>query len=237
VRAQTRHKLKKDAFAEAVYQQVSWAQENRKTLIAIGVVVAVVLAALISLWYVNSQRNLTASEKLGAAQRILETPLTPPGTPPQPGEQSFSTAADRAKAALPQFLNIADHYSWTTSGHIARYYAGVAYRDMGDTANAEKMLKKAAGDGDKDLASFAGYALAELYQGQGRDKDAVSTYQELINHPSDAISKSTAELYLAQYYEEKQQPGQAKQLYQQIAKDDPKSQAAQFAQSRLASLK
>ena len=237
MRAQTRHQLKKDPFAAAVYQQVSWAQENRKTLIAVGIAAAVVLAALIGLWYVNSQRNLTASQKLGEAQRVLETPLTPPGTPPQPGEQSFSTAADRAKAALPEFLNLADHYGWTTSGHIARYYAGVTYRDMGDTGNAEKMLKKSASDGDKDLASFSRYALAQLYAGQGRDKDAVSAYQELINNPSDAISKSTAQLYLAQYYEDKQQPAQAKPLYQQIAKDDPKSQAAQFAQSRLATLK
>ena len=237
MRAQTRHQLKKDPFAAAVYQQVSWAQENRKTLFAVGIAAAVVLAALISLWYVNSQRNLTASQKLGEAQRILETPLTAPGVPSQPGEQSFSTSADRAKAALPEFLNLADHYSWTTSGHLARYYAGVAYRDMGDTANAEKMLKKASADGDKDLASFSSYALAQLYEGQGRDKDTVSAYQELIKSPSDAISKSTAQLYLAQYYENKQQPAQAKPLYQQIAKEDPKSQAAQFAQQRLATLK
>jgi tetratricopeptide (TPR) repeat protein len=195
------------------------------------------LAVVITFWYVNSQRNLTASTKLGEAQRILETPLTPAGTPPVAGQQSFSTAADRAKAALPQFIAIADHYGWTTSGHIARYYEGIAYRDMGDAANAEKVLKKSAGDHDKDLASFSNYALAQLYEAQGRDKEAVDAYQELVKHPSDAISQSTARLYLAQYYENKQQAAQARNIYQQIAKDDPKSQAGQFAQARLSVLK
>lgn len=237
MRAQTRHQLKQDRFAEAVYHQVSWAQEHRKKVIIAGVAAALVLAALIGLWWGNSQRNLTASAKLGEAQRILETPLTQPGTPPLPGEQSFSTAADRAKAALPKFLGIADHYGWTTSGSIARYYAGICYRDMGDNSNAEKELKKTAGSRDKDLASFSRYALAQLYEAQGRDKDAIAAYQELINKPSDAVSKTTAQLYLGQFYEGKQQATQAKTLYQQIAKDDPKSEAAQFAQSRLSVLK
>lgn len=237
MRAQTRHQLKQDRFAQAVYQQVSWAQEHRKKLIIAGAAGAIVLAAVISLWWANSQRNLTASLKLGEAQRILETPLVAPGTPPQPGEQSFSTASDRAKAALQKFRDVADHYKWTTSGNIARYYAGVCYRDMGNNAEAEKMLKDSAGSRDKDLASFSRYALAQLYEAQGRDKDAINAYQELINKPSDAVSKTTAQLYLAQYYEDKQQAAQAKNLYQQIAKDDPKSEAAQFAQGRLSVLK
>ncbi len=237
MRAQTRHQLKQDRFAEAVYQQVSWAQEHRKNVIIAAVAAAVVLAAAIGLWWGNSLRNLTAGTQLGEAQRILESPLTQPGTPPVPGEQSFSTAADRAKAALPKFLDIAGHYGLTASGHIARYYAGICYRDMGDTANAEKELKKTAGDHDKDLASFSHYALAQLYEAQGREQDAIAQYQELINKPSDAVSKTTGELYLAQLYESKQQNAQAKTLYQQIAKDDPKSEAAQFAQGRLSVLK
>jgi tetratricopeptide (TPR) repeat protein len=237
VRAQTRHQLKQDRFAEAVYHQVSLAQEHRKGFIIAAIAGAVCLAAVIGLLWGNSQRNLTASARLGEAQRILETPLTQPGTPPLPGEQSFSTAADRAKAALPKFLNVADQYNWTTSGSIARYYAGICYRDMGNTADAEKELKKTAGSRDKDLSSFSRYALAQLYEAQGRDKDAIASYQDLINKPSDAVSKSTAQLYLAQYYESKQQAAQAKSLYQQIAKDEPKSEAAQFAQSRLSVLK
>lgn len=216
--------------------QVDWAQENRTKVIIAGVAVGAVLAIVAAFFWVNSQRNLTASVKLGEAQRTLEAPLSTSGEPPAAGEESYPTAADRAKAALPKFLDVADHNSWTTSGHIARYYAGICYRDMGDRANAEKMLKKSAGDSDKDLSSFSRYALAQLYEAQGRDKDTIDTYRGMIDHPSDAIGKTTAELYLAQYYEQHNQAQQAKPLYQDIVKNEPKSEAGQFATARLGAL-
>ena len=217
--------------------QMSWAQEHRRELTIAGIVAAVIVALGITFWWVNGQRNLTASAKLGEAQRLFESPLSTAGTPPAPGEQSFATSSDRARAALPRFMEIADHYGFTESGHIARYYAGIAYRDMGDNADAEKLLKKTAGDRDADLSSFSWYALAQIYEAGGRGQDAIHAYQQLITHPSDVLSKPTAELYLAQYYEQKEQPADAKKLYQQIAKEDPKSEAAQFAQSRLSVLK
>jgi predicted negative regulator of RcsB-dependent stress response len=237
VRAQARHQLKQDRFAEAVMHQVDWATEHRKKLIVSGVVAAVVLALALGAWYVNGQRDLTASAKLGEAVRVYESQIVAPGTPATPGQQTFTSAADRAKAAQALFADIADHYGSTSSGRIARYFLALTYKDMGNTSAAETTLKKVADSRDKDLANLAKYALGELYVAQKRNNDAIALYKDLAAHPTPSVSKNTAQLELAGLYETMQQPQQAKAIYEQIRKDDPKSSAAQYAQARLSNLK
>jgi tetratricopeptide (TPR) repeat protein len=237
VRAQTRHQLKQDRFAEAVMHQVDWASEHRKTLIIGGLVAAAVLALALGGWYVNGQRNLTASAKLGEAVRVYQAPIVPAGTPATPGQQTFTSAADRAKAAQALFADIADHYGSTDSGKIARYFLGLTYKDQGNIPAAEGALKNVADSRDKDLAAMAKYALGEMYVAQKRNNDAINIYKDLAEHPTPSVSKNTAQLELADLYENMQQPQQAKTIYEQIRKDDPKSSAAQYAQARLSSLK
>jgi len=239
VRAETRRQLKQDRFAATVAQEVAWAGEHRKQLMFGGITVALLLAAGITLWYWNGQRNLTASVRLAEAQRTYEAPIVPAGTPapPTPAEvPTFTSTTDRARAALKIFAEIADQYSSTASGKIARYYTGLCYRDAGDFASAETALKKSADDGDKERASLAKYALAEIYVAQKRDGDAANVYNDLAAHPTGVVSRPTALLQLAQMYEDRKQAEQARSVYQQIAKDDPKSPAGQYAQARVTEL-
>ncbi|HXZ27461.1 MAG TPA: coatomer subunit epsilon, partial [Terriglobales bacterium] len=66
-------------------------------------------------------------------------------------------------------------------------------------------------------------------------KDAITLYKELIERPTSAVPNNVAQLELAAVYAP-QQPLEAKRLYEQIQKDDPKSPAAQMAGDRLAEL-
>ena len=105
---------------------------------------------------------------------------------------------------MEEFQVVADHYSYTRSGRLARYYVGLTAMESGDTSTAERELKNVADAGNKDLAPLGKFALAALYRSQKRDADAIQLYRQLIDQPSDSVPKTMAQLELASLYEEKQ---------------------------------
>jgi TolA-binding protein len=241
VRAQTRHQLKQDAFSRITYgtaeKTAHWSVEHRNTLIA-GIIAVVVIAGVVGGgWYYQSQQNEKASLDLTQATRTLEAQLRPAGTPAQPDVPSFTSAKERGDAARRQFQAIVDNYPHTHTAGLARYFLGVTSVSMGDNAAAEKTFKEVASSGSKEIASLANLALAGLYGDTNRTKDAVALYEELIRHPTTAVSKVTSQLQLAAFYQSINQPADAKKLYEQIKKDNPTTEAGQLATQKLAALK
>jgi thioredoxin-like negative regulator of GroEL len=114
--------------------------------------------------------------------------------------------------------------------------SGVALLQAGDKAGAEQELKEAANFSDKDVAALAKMALASIYRGTNRAAEAIAIYKDLSEHPTVTVSKSQAQLELAEMYETTD-PQQATLIYQQLQKDDPRSPAAQVAGQKLAKVK
>jgi predicted negative regulator of RcsB-dependent stress response len=236
VRTETRHQLKQDKFAETVGKQYSWAVDHRSILIYVGIILAVVAAAILGgMAYYNS-RDAKASIALIKAMDIYNAPLRPAGMPPQAEQLSFTSADERARAAHGEFQKVADEYPHTNSGAIARYFSGLTAKDMNDMPAAEKELKQAADAGGKDLSALAKLALAGVYAQTNQESQAVELYKYLENHPTNSVGKFTAELQLAQLYQAKQ-PQEAAKLYQQIQKDDPTGAAGQIAAKNLSGTK
>jgi TolA-binding protein len=241
VRAQTRHQLKQDAFSrvtiEAAEKTADWTVEHRSTLIIAGIVVAVVLAVGIGGWYYLSNQDEKASLELAQAVRTMDTPLRPAGTPAQPDYPTFTSGKERAEAAQKQLQAIVDRYPHTRNADMARYLLGVEAVNLSDNAAAEHDFKQAIANGNSELASVAKVALAGLYGQTNRTKDAVATYQELINKPTTSVSKVSAQMQLADLYQSSNQPLDAKRLYEQIKKENPGTEAGQMATQKLAELK
>ncbi len=241
MRAEARHSLKHDKFAETLAgtaaDTYSWATEHRKNLIIGAVAAIIVLGGAIGGWVWNQQQQDKANAALGHATHVYETQLRPAGTPPMPGIDTFSSAAERAQAARREFSDIAAKYPHTSAGHLAEYMVGITYKDEGNYNDAEKALKRVADTGNRDVSNLAKYALANIYEATNRNADAVRVFKELVDHPSNTVAKSSAQLELAELYENTQQPAEAAKLYDQIKKDDPKSPEAQFADQKLAALK
>jgi len=241
VRAETRHQLKQDAFSRvtigAAEKTAHWSVEHRNTLLVVTVVVAVIVAAVGGGWYYLSTQDEKASFELSQAVRTLDTPLRPAETPAQPDFPSYTSAKERSDAARKQFQAIVDKYPHTRTADMARYFLGVTSASAGDNAAAENSFKAVASTGNKELASVAKLALAALYGNTNRTKEAVTLYQELINHPTASVSKATAELQLAELYQTSNQPLDAKRLYEQIKKENPGPEAVQIATQKLAEIK
>jgi predicted negative regulator of RcsB-dependent stress response len=235
VQSYTRRQLKEDKFAETAQGAFHWAGEHRQTLIwGIGVLVVVVLAVVGFLAW-NSRQTERANIALDRAIQTSTAQLRPAGANPDPSIKSFANAAERGKAAEKEFKAVADQYRYTKPGKIAAYLAGTAAMQAGDNNDAEQQLKAVADSRDQSVAALAKLALAGLYRTTNRPADAAKIYKDLTDHPTDTVSKTQAQLQLADMYSATD-PKEAANIYQQIQKDSPNSSAAQIAASKLASI-
>jgi TolA-binding protein len=241
VRAQTRHSLKEDRFSKATInaaeRTVHWTVEHKGKLITAASIALVVAAGVISTWYYLQRQDLKASTDFGKAIRTLNAQIRPASAPAQPEVPSFTSARERATEAHKQFQAIVDKYPHTKASEFARYFAGMTAAETGDNAGAEGNLKEVSSSHHKDLAALAKFALASLYRNSGRDKDAIDLYKQLIDKPTLSVGKATAQLELADLYQEKQQPQEAKRIYEQVQKENPNSEIASLASSKIAGLK
>jgi TolA-binding protein len=241
VRAETRHQLKTDRFTQATIgvaeATAHWTVEHKYKLVIGVVIAAAVVGAVLGSWYYITQQDDKANLDLTKAVRTLETPIRLAGSPETPNAPSFASAQERAKAAKLQLQGVIDTYPHTHTADIARYLQGTNAIELGDKALAERELKDVASSHNSDLAALAKLALASFYANNNRTKEAVDLYKELINKPTNTVSKVTAQMQLAGLYESSQQSMEAKQVYEQIVKDNPKTEAESMAKERLASLK
>jgi len=227
----TRRQLKEDKFAETAQDAAEWAGEHRKLVTWTVSILIIVIVVTVGGWTWRSRQIEQANIDLSAALRTLSAPLRPAGTPAG-DTPSFTSIAERGQAAAKQLQATADKYSLVPPGKVARYLLGSAQLQAGNTAAAEQAFKTASDFSDKDIAALAKMSLASIHNDSNRQADAIKIYKELSDHPTATVSKSTAQLALAEIYE-KTDPQEATKIYQQVQKDDPHSQAAQVAAQKL----
>lgn len=233
----TRHELKQDKFAESAAEAVHEVVEHRSGIIRIAALVTVVAVLAGSIfWYVNS-REKQASDALGQALVIYDAPVLPPGTPAPGSMTTFNTDQERLIAAKSAFYAVSDKYGWTGSGQYARYLAGVTERELGNYKVAEDQLRALSNSRRRELAGLARYALASVYRDQQRYPEAISLLQTLVDKPTTSVPKANAQLALADLYISQHQPDKAKVIYDEIAKDNPRSVLGQIAKAHQDDLK
>jgi tetratricopeptide (TPR) repeat protein len=241
VRAQVRHQLKQDKFSRTTIQVAErtahWTVEHKNKLIAAGILVALVAAALAGGWYYLEQQDAKASVDFGKALRTMDEPIRPAGIPPEPDNPSFASAKERGTEAQKQFRAIIDKYPHTRAADFSHYFLGVTAAELGDNPAAERDLKTVAGYHNHDLSTLAKLALAGVYRDSNRTPDAIALYKQLIQNPSPTVSQAAAEIQLAETYDAAGMRSEAQKLYQQIQKQAPESEAAQLASSKLQQLK
>jgi len=241
VRAETRHQLKQDRFSKVTFEAAEsaahWSVEHQSKLIAAVIAVIVIGGIAFGGWYYLNSQDEKASAEFSTAVRTWETSLRPAGVPPQPGSDSFASAQERATAARKQFQAIVDKYPRTHTADMARYFVGLASAQLGDNAAAERSLQEAAHSSNADLAALGKFALASVYRAENKDAQAIDLYKQLMDRRTLVVSKATAQLELASFYESRQKPDEAKKIYDQVAKENPSTEAASLAQRRIAALK
>jgi len=241
VRAETRHQLKQDRFSrvtiDAAERTAHWSVEHKNKLMVAAIVVLVVAAAIAGSWYYLGQQDQKASLDMSVAVRTLNTPVRPPNMPAQADAASFASVSERATTAHKQFQGIVDKYPHTHSAEFAHYFLGLTDADLGDNASAEREFQRVISSANSDVAALAKMALASVYRNTGRNKEAIELYKQLAAKPTTTVGKSAAQMELAATYQADNQPLEAKRIYETIQKENPATEAAQLASSKLQQLK
>ena len=230
---QTRQALKHDQFVDTTQHGLEWASENRRPLLLWGSIVGALIVILAIGAFVFTHRSRQADVAFGEAIQSYQTPIASPGQQVPPGVKTFPSASERAKAANQLFLKVADNYGMTSSGKLARYFAGLTALEAGQNSQAESTLKQVAGGWNSDLASLAKLGLAQLYRQTNRDAQAIEVYNDLTAHPSTSVPAGTAQLQLADLYEAENKPELAKKVYAQLKDKDAKGPAGMIAAQKL----
>jgi Flp pilus assembly protein TadB len=223
--------MKEDKFAETAEGAMKWARGHQQGSLWAILAALVVIGLGTGFYFWNASQSEKANMEMSKAMRTFNARLRGPDSPAG-GDESYATMAERGKAAEKEFQAIADKYSMTKPGKMAKYLAAVSLLQAGDPT-AEQQLKSIADSGNSDTSGLAKMALASLYRSTKREGEAAKIYSDLTAHPTSSVSKAAAQLAMAEMYETSD-PKQAEKLYQDIQKENKDNSIGQLAQSKLA---
>jgi predicted negative regulator of RcsB-dependent stress response len=114
-------------------------------------------------------------------------------------------------------VKIVDQYGSTKAGNLARYYAGVSYLQLGNSANAIKYLKDFDTD-SKPVQARAYKLLGDAYADQGKNADALSSYKKAAHHFESDKTNASEYLFIAAYFAQRvtNEPKEAINLYTEL---------------------
>lgn len=209
-----RHELKEqirhDQFTDSVSDVVQYAVTHRSQVIRWSIIAAVAVAFIAIAFWISSSRSAARQTDLQAALSVLEAPV---GQPNSAGK-NFSSQDDKNKAAIKALQGVISKDGGTREGLIAQYYLGTLKAQTGDAKGAEADLKTVAESGN-ECSPLAKIALAQLYAGQNNVSAAQNYLREIVNKPTDLVSKAQAQLLLAQLIQPSN-PAEAKKILQSL---------------------
>jgi predicted negative regulator of RcsB-dependent stress response len=151
--------------------------------------------------------------------------------------------ADSIRLALngdgvnPGFVKLADRYSGTRAGELARFYAGASYLQLNDAKNAQKFLEDFSTDAPQ-VQARAYKLLGDAYAEQGKNGDALSNYKKAAHHFEQDEVNASEYLYWAAYFAQRVQNNQkeASDLFRELKNKYPRTQRGIEADKFLAQL-
>ena len=114
------------------------------------------------------------------------------GRLPPGGGPSFPTQAAKDAAVTKAFTKLASDYSGTEEAYIAEYYLAGKALDAGKVDDARKKYQDVADHANANYASLAKLALAQLDFAENRIAEAEALLKDLMDHPTDLVSKTQA---------------------------------------------
>ena len=190
----TRKELKRDKFAIEVQHGLEYVTDHRRIMLRWGAIgAAVVLLIVVFFWYSRHQSGVR-QQAIEGAMRIENATI---GQPQTEYAIAYPTGAERNKAALKAWSDLASKHSGTNEGVIAEYFLGSHAAEDGNLQAAQKHFQSVVDSGNKEYGSLAKLALAQVYGSQGKVGEGAKLIQSVIDHPTVLVSKEAATIALA----------------------------------------
>lgn len=172
-----------------------WAEKNQKNILYALVAVIVVVAAVWGWNYLKSSSNAKAENEIYSAQFLFE--------------------AGDYEQALAGFEAVIDEYGSTKAGNLAKAYAGLCQKNLGNNQEAISLLKSYSGS-DNVIAPAMLSALGDCYVNVDNNTEAAKTFEKAAKA---ANSAEFTPLYLKKAglaYEAAGDKASALKVYQSI---------------------
>ena len=205
--------LKQDKFTVEATNTWDWISEHRKEVIRDGGIALAVIIVVAGFFYYRSSQNSVREQVLGEAMTLQNAPV---GAPAVPGSPSFPTQAAKDDAVKKAFTKLASDYSGSGEAWIAKYYLGTQALQAGNVDEARKQYQDVADHAEPNYASLAKLALAQLDFAQNRLAEAEKILKDLMDNPTDLVSKSQAQYTYAKVIAPTK-PAEARKLLSQLA--------------------
>ncbi len=217
----TRHELKEqlqhDQFTDSVSYALHYASSHKQRLTQAAILAVIAAAIAGCLFWFNAHRRTLRQQDLQKALVTVDAQVGPPNE----YAKTFATQDEKTKASIKALAAVVAKDGGTREGFFAQYYLGTLKAQNNDSKGAESDLRAVANSGSES-APLAKIALAQLYIASKRTSEAQELLRSLVNKPTDLVSKSQAQILLAQT-DATANPAEAKKILQQLkaSKEDP----------------
>jgi predicted negative regulator of RcsB-dependent stress response len=215
--------LKQDKFTAEAEHTVDFLSTHRKEVIQYGAAALAVAVIIAGVFYYRSSQHSVRQQALGEAITLAGAPV---GAAQPTGGPNFPTTAAKEDAVSKAFAKVQADYSGSEEAYVAEYYLAAQALDAGKVDDARKRYQDVADHANVNYGSLAKLSLAQLDLAENRQAEAETVLKDLMDHPTDLVSKTQATMAYAKAIAPTK-PEEARKLYLQIAGE--KSDASQLA--------
>lgn len=176
----------------------------QKPLLGSLVAILVIIAGIIAVNnYVIKPRAEKASTLLAQGQDYFN-------------KEDFEKALNGDKAEFPGFAVIAEDYSSTDAGNLAKLYAGLCYAQLGKMEDAEKYLEKWSPADDQMVSPAALGALGNVQASLKKVDDAIATLKKAAALADNNSLSPTLLIQAGELLESQGKKAEALKLYTEV---------------------
>jgi hypothetical protein len=212
----TRKELKSDQVAVTVEQTVEYVQAHQQPIIRAAIAVVALAVVIGGVVFYRSQQQGVRDARLAEAMQVSQAAVGAAGSP---DSLSFPTMDAKAAEETKVFSKLLADYPGTEQGYIAEYYLGGVLVSQAKLEEARKKYQDVIDHGNKNIASLAKFALAQIAFQENKSPEAETLLHDLIDHPTDLVSADQATITLANGIKTKN-PAEARKLLDPLVKEN-----------------
>lgn len=239
MKAEERHHLKENEFAITTAKVAAQLAANRRSILTVVGVGAVVAALVGGYFYFQSRTYDQASALLGSAMTIERATIAPASTLPgaKQAAGTYPTEAARAEAAIAAFQKVIEAYPTHEIGTAARYHLGGVLLTVGRDAEAERTFTEATAKGGSSLyADMAKLGRVQALAAQKKYDDAIKSLTDLSAQRDGKLPIDGVLMELARVCRKAGKTQEARAAFKRVVDEFSESGYANEARQQLATM-